>query len=192
MTNGGHLVTISNELKRECERNGLSPKVLSEALIDFVEGGSKFSSSYFVPLKGNPDPCVLTNIIDIWLTDALVSRHLIMTITRNQDSGEIRFVYPELFSELAKSILSSNVKYDCSMITMAFPYMFVVFDTFNAFKKVYKDAIEGIVKMEGKSFMFSRNNMRSLIWEVDTPRVDYISNDLIPEKMRNLIKGEQS
>ncbi len=190
ITNDGHLVTLSSELEKECERSGLSPSMLSEIIVDFFQTKSKISSSYVVPLKGSSPSCILTNVIDLWITDASMSSHVIMTITVNGESGEVRFVYPQFFAELAKSILSNNMKYACNKIVMSFPYMFVIFDTFNAFKKVYSNVIEGIVNMEGSNYMFSRTEMRSLIWKVDTPKVDYISNELIPEKMRTLIEGD--
>ncbi|BBG24329.1 hypothetical protein [Sulfuracidifex tepidarius] len=190
ITNEGHLVTLSSELEKECQKSGLSPTMLSEIIVDFFQSKSKISSSYVVPLKGNTSSCIITNVIDLWMTNALTSTHVIMTLSINGDSGEVRFVYPQFFAELAKSILSNNMKYECNKIVMNFPYMFVIFDTFNAFKKVYSNVVEGIVNMEGSSYMFSKTEMRSLIWKVDTTKVDYISNELIPEKMRSLIKGD--
>jgi len=192
LTKDGRLVTLSRELVDQCEGSGISPSMLSEVISDFNESGSRISSSYLVSMREKQNECNVTKVIDLWITDAVKSTHVIMTVTGLGSVGELRFVYPEFFGELAKTILSNNVKYDCSSIVMTFPYMFVVFDTFNAFKKVYNNVIEGIVRMNGSSFMFSKTEAKSLIWEVDTPKVDYISNELIPNKMKSLIEGDYS
>jgi len=191
LSSEGHIVEIDNALEAELNFIGVSPKLFIEGIIELVSERS-FTYSFSIPSKMLSGEC--SNVLDIfelWVTFPNESYQKFLVVIINiEGNAQIFLLKPELYKNLSEDILSNLAnKYVCLDIIMPFIYRFVVFDTFNAFKRVFDTTFEGIIDLHGEKYLATiSNSKKALMWKIDSTNVRYVSNNLIPLELLRLLR----
>ncbi|TRM79147.1 hypothetical protein DJ531_13560, partial [Sulfolobus sp. A20-N-F6] len=130
------------------------------------------------------------DIFELWVTFPNESYQKFLVVIINiEGNAQIFLLKPELYKDLSEDILSNLAnKYKCLDIIMPFIYRFVVFDTFNAFKRVFDTTFEGVIDIHGEKYLTTiSNSKKALMWKIDSTNVRYVSNNLIPIELLRLL-----
>ncbi|TRM89834.1 hypothetical protein DJ529_00155 [Sulfolobus sp. C3] len=190
LSNEGHIVEIDSSLEAELNSIRISAKLFIEGILEFISEKSS-TYSFFIPSKALSGEC--SNVLDIfelWVTFPNESYQKFLVVIINiEGNAQIFLLKPELYKDLSEDILSNLAnKYKCLDIIMPFIYRFVVFDTFNAFKRVFDTTFEGVIDIHGEKYLTTiSNSKKALMWKIDSTNVRYVSNNLIPIELLRLL-----
>ena len=191
LTSEGHIVELSKAVENELNNIGISAKLFVEGLVDFISQDNTNSYSFFIPAKPIKDHCNnIVKIFEILVSTRLSSINILTVIINIEGSAQIVLLKPELYNNISKELIQIlTEKYFCLEITMPFIYRFVIFDTFNVFKKLFRITFEGIVNLSGTKYMTSiSDDMKALIWQIDSTNIHYLRNNLIPSELLRLAR----
>lgn len=176
LTDHGHIASFSSALLSELDKLKINPKFFAEIVLNFLKEGTKQFSSYLQPLPKRQGCRYYARVIDFWLNYGSQMQHLILILANYDDVSEILILDPQLFQNAIDKLLSFAVSKDCLEILMSYPYKFVVFETFNVFKKKFNVKFEGIIGDSEKYLVILDEDMKALLWKVESPKLDFIRN----------------
>jgi len=191
LSSEGHVVELDGRLEKELLSVGVLPKFFIEGLVDFITENKQNIYSFFVPARSIVGECKnILKIFELWISSYNSLIKLIVIIINIEENAQILLFKPELYVTVSHDIMSTlTQKYLCVEIIMPFIYRFVIFDTFNIFKKLFNIVFEGIIDLKGNKYMTSiSNDERALIWKIDSTNMKYLSNNLIPSELLRLVR----
>jgi len=190
LTDNGHVVTFSNNLSTELKNMGINLKVFAGVVADYFNEKSKYYSIYYRPLNKYNVSDIFTRVFEFWLVYSSAQIQLFSIISSYKDISEITIIDPQFVILELEKIMNLAKNYKTATITMPFLYKFLVFETFNLFRKNNILKFEGIVKEkhDAKYMMAVNNDLNAIIWKIDSTKLDYI-NDISSEKISGMVRN---
>ncbi len=177
ISNSGHLVSFSNSLYNELSKLGIDKKTFAEIVIDFLNEDVKYYSTYIKPLSKVDECKYYSRIFEFWITSSLTSKQMFAVITSYDEISEVLLVDPQIFNYAAEKLLHYASTKECMKFSMPFIYKFIVFETFNIFKRKFNANLEKIVDKDNDKFLIAKNTEdNALIWKIEAPQFSYVSN----------------
>ncbi|BDC19455.1 hypothetical protein [Acidianus sp. HS-5] len=177
ISNSGHLVSFSNSLFNELNVLGIDKKTFAEIVIDFLNEDTKYYSTYIKPISKVEECKYYSRIFEFWITSSLTSKQMFAVITNYDEISEVLLVDPQIFTYAAEKLLHYASTKECMKFSMPFIYKFVVFETFNIFKRKFNANMQKIVGKDKEKFLIAKNiEDNALIWKIESPRFSYVSN----------------
>ncbi|QKQ99756.1 hypothetical protein GWK48_04550 [Metallosphaera tengchongensis] len=175
VTAGGHFFCISTFLHKELEQLKVPDSVLVEAIVDFMNDNSVSYSVYW----GSSVSPGHSRVLEVWVNTSEKTRRVFLVISNLDGINEIRVLEPFYFSEVAERILNYGKRLDSYRMTMPFLYKFVVFESFNVFRKLSNIEFQGIISKNNEKYMVAMENEKALLWKVESTGVDLVKKDSI-------------
>ncbi|MUM64310.1 hypothetical protein D1867_03385 [Acidianus infernus] len=177
ISNSGHLVSFSSSLFNELNRLGIDKRTFAEIVIDFLNEGTKYYSTYIKPISNIEECKYYSRIFEFWITSSLTSKQMFAVITNYDEISEVLIIDPQVFNYAVEKLLNYASTKDCMKFSMPFIYKFVVFETFNIFKKKFNANSEKIIGKNNEKFLIAKNvEDNALIWKIEAPQFSYVSN----------------
>ncbi|AWR97441.1 hypothetical protein DFR86_07685 [Acidianus sulfidivorans JP7] len=176
ITDSGHIVSISTALNKELNDLRISPKTFAEIVLNFLEENTKIYSTYIHALPVKKGCKYYSRIIDIWINYSSEFKHLFLILINYDEISEVLILDPQIFEMAADKLLSYASSKDCMEVSMPYPYKFVVFETFNTFKKKFGTEFEGIIGKNEKYLIAMDKSSKALVWKIESTKLDYLKN----------------
>ncbi|ARM76090.1 hypothetical protein [Acidianus manzaensis] len=176
LTESGHIASISTALTKELENLKINPKTFAEIALNFIEENTKFFSTYIHSLPIKQGCRYYSRIIDFWINYGSQSRHLFLLLINYDEISEVLILDPQIFEMATDKLLNYASSKDCMEVSMPYPYKFVVFETFNTFKKKFGIEFEGIIGNNEKYLVAMDKTSKALIWKIESTKLDYLKN----------------
>lgn len=173
LTEESEIVGLSKYVVKEVEKVGVKPKSFSNALVEYVKDGGAYYTTY-ISSKGFEE-CGKGTVFELWINE---DRHDFVIVVNYNGLSQVSFTKPEFFSVIAEQSVRNMLSTSCVNINMPYPYKFVVFETFNAFRKLSNVSFEGVI---AKKLVSIDDKNRGFVWVLDSPDINYSSNITIRE-----------
>ena len=171
LTEESEIVGLSKHVVEEVEKVGVKPKSFSNALIEYVKDGGAYYTTY-LHSKG-VEECGKGTVFELWINE---DRHDFVILVNYNGLSQVSFTKPEFFNVVAEQSVRNMLSTSCVDINMPYPYKFVVFETFNAFRKLSKVDFEGVID---KKLVSIDDKRRGFVWVLESPNINYSSNVII-------------
>ncbi|AWR94570.1 hypothetical protein [Acidianus brierleyi] len=190
LTDSGHVVTFSKNLSIELKNMGINIKVFAGVVADYFNEKSKSYSIYYRPLNMANMSDIFTRVFEFWVVYSSGQIQLFSIISNYKDISEITIIDPQLVTLELEKIMNFAKNYKTATITMPFLYKFLIFETFNLFRKNNILKFEGIIeeKRDAKYMMAVNKNLNAIIWKIDSTKLNYV-NDISSEKIGGMVRN---
>ncbi len=183
ITDSGHLVSFSKGLSEELKNLGIGSKTFANWVIEYFEEKSPSYSVYYKRLNVPREPEVFSRVFEFWVNFPNYQTRLFAVITNFNDVSKVTLIDSKLINVEVENVLNDVNKYKDALITMPFLYKFLVFETFNAFRKMKELKFEGIVRTTHNNYLLAVNkDLNAVIWKVDSTSLKYV-NDVENENL---------
>lgn len=176
LTESGHVVSFSTSLLSELENLSINPKLFAEIILNFLGENTRFFSTYIHSLPVKQGCKYYARVIDFWINYGSESQHVFLLLVNYEDISEILILDPQVFGIATDKILNYASSKDCMQVSMPYPYKFVIFETFNTFKKKFGTKFEGIMGNNEKYLVAMDQNSKALVWKIESPKLHYMKN----------------
>lgn len=131
---------------------GIDKKTFAEIVIDFLNEDTKYYSTYIKPISKVEECKYYSRIFEFWITSSLTSKQMFAVITNYDEISEVLLVDPQIFTYAAEKLLHYASTKECMKFSMPFIYKFVVFETFNIFKRKFNANMQKLWEKIKRSF----------------------------------------
>lgn len=176
LTDSGHIISFSPALINELESLDINPKIFAEIVLEFLKENSRHLSTYIKPLPKKQGCKYYARVIDLWLHYPLRTHHVLFLLINYDEISEILILDPQVFQLATDKLLDYAASKDCLKVSMPYLYKFVVFETFNTFKKKFSVKFEGVIGDNEKYLVALDENSKALLWKIDSPQLEYMRN----------------
>ncbi len=173
LTRDGNYFCISNFLYDELNTLGIPPMILAEAVNDFLREGTASYSVYW----GSSQERGNTRVLNLLITTPNKSKRVFLMVSNFDGIYEITLLEPFNFGNSMEKLISYGKNLEKYEVSMPFLYKFVVFETFDAFKKLSRVEFQGIISKDTEKYMVAMGNEKALLWKIETPRVDLVNKE---------------
>ncbi|MEM0169099.1 MAG: hypothetical protein QXY37_00340 [Metallosphaera sp.] len=172
-TTDGNYFCISNFLSDELAKLSISPAILAEAVIDFLNERMASYTTYWGGGNANGS----TRVLDLYIITPDVTKKTLLMISNFNGISEISLLEQFFFEQIMEKLMNYGKNLEKYEVTMPFLYKFVIFETFNVFRKLMNVKYQGIVSRGNEKYMLALENEKALVWKVEEPKINLINKE---------------
>ncbi|MCI2415003.1 MAG: hypothetical protein MPF33_07155 [Candidatus Aramenus sp.] len=183
ITDDGHLVAFSKGMAEELRNLGIGSKAFANWVTAYFEERVTSYSVYYKRLNVPEGPEVFSRVFEFWVNFPNYQTKLFAVISNFKDVSKVTLIDSKLINMEVEKVMKDVNKYKDALITMPFLYKFLVFEAFNAFRKMKELRFEGLVRAKQSDYLLAVNkDLNAVIWMVDSTNLKYV-NDVGKENL---------